>query len=603
MCGINGFFAYRPEAPPADLDELVAIRDAMARRGPDNAGQWVSPDRRIAFGHRRLSIIDLSPAGNGPMTSADGVYTIAFNGEIYNYRELRTDLEAEGVSFRTQSDTEVVLAVYERFGPEGFARLRGMFAFALWDERNQRLVLVRDALGIKPLYLADQGGAIRFASQVKALLHSPAIDRTPDPAGHTGFFLWGHIPEPFTLYRGIRMLPAGSFLVVEAGGVQRTGTIFDLHACLATGAEPGDAASLREILEDTTRAHFVADVPVSLFLSAGRDSTTLLALAAHARTEPIHTVTLAFDEFVGTPRDEAPLAAEVAAKYGAHHRVHRVSIEDFRQDVEAHFDAMDQPSVDGANTYFIAQVAARLGVRVALSGVGADELFGGYSSYLQVPRLARRTRWLKEAAWLGRGVRRAAAPLLPPSVSPKYAGLFEYGPTVEGAFLLRRALFMPWELERVLDPDVVREGLDALQPIDALRTLAQGLPTDHAKIVALEIVAYMRHRLLRDSDWASMAHSLELRTPFVDRVVLERLGPWIAGPCPPTKSEMARCPADPVPPAVLNRPKTGFDVPIRQWLLGLEASDSKERTWRQWARFVYRHQIGDDLLRSRKVAT
>jgi asparagine synthase (glutamine-hydrolysing) len=218
MCGIAAIFAHSPDAPSVERGELVSIRDRMLSRGPDGAGEWISPDQRVGLAHRRLAIIDLSPTGAQPMASSDGRFVITFNGEIYNYRELRHRLEQGGCQFRSQSDTEVLLHLYAEKGADLVNDLRGMYAFAIWDARERGLFLARDPFGIKPLYYADDGRTIRVASQVKALLQSQHIDTAPEPAGHVGFFVWGSVPEPFTLYRGIRALPAGNTMRIDASG-------------------------------------------------------------------------------------------------------------------------------------------------------------------------------------------------------------------------------------------------------------------------------------------------------------------------------------------------------------------------------------------------
>ncbi|HLK13297.1 MAG TPA: asparagine synthase C-terminal domain-containing protein, partial [Fimbriimonadaceae bacterium] len=372
--------------------------------------------------------------------------------------------------------------------------------------------------------------------------------------------------------------------------------IFDLKEALMEPGTEFDREYLHEALADAVDHHFVSDVPVSLFLSAGRDSSTILALAAEGRSDPVHAVTLEFQEYLGTENDESELAAEVARQCHADHLIHRVSGDEFKGDIEALLSAMDQPTIDGANTYFVCKVAHKLGVRVSLSGLGADEMFGGYPSFRQIPKLTRALRWTKAAPGLGRGVRSAASRLGIRRSLPKFPGLLEYGGTIEGAYLLRRGLFMPWELGSILDADMLNTGLEELAILDRLRAITCGLPTDYAKVMALESSVYMRHRLLRDSDWASMAHSLELRVPFVDIELMRRLGPWIASGNPPTKDAMARSPKQQLPEAVLNRPKTGFNVPIAEWALQLEPNAPREHSFRQWARYVYKRQSGGEHL-------
>jgi asparagine synthase (glutamine-hydrolysing) len=380
MCGIAAIFAYDERAPAVEPGELRSIRERMIRRGPDGAGEWLSPDHRIGLAHRRLSIIDLSDAGAQPMADASGRLHIVFNGEIYNYRELRAELEATGVRFRSHSDTEVLLHLFARHGEDMLVRLRGMFAFALWDSLRGKLFLARDPFGIKPLYYADDGRTLRVASQVKALLAGGAIDTAPDPAGHVGFHLWGHVPEPFTFFRGVRQLPAGTSLWVDASGCGRPKTFCDIAQLLAeAGRTPAAAASgtgpLTDAVADSVTHHLIADVPVGVFLSAGLDSTTL-ARSVSAQGADLRTVTLGFEEFRGTPQDEAPWAERVAAQLGARHQTIRVTRSDFTSHFEDLLDQMDQPTTDGVNSYFVSLAARRAGLKVALSGLGADEILG-----------------------------------------------------------------------------------------------------------------------------------------------------------------------------------------------------------------------------------
>jgi len=320
MCGIAGIFAYLAVAPPVERRELGRMNARMASRGPDGSGDWLSRDGQVGLTHRRLAIIDLSERGAQPMHSADGALSITFNGEIYNYRELRAELEARGHSFRTETDTEVLLQLYIDRGPAMVEALRGMFAFGLWDSRSRALLLARDPLGIKPLYYADDGWTMRFASQAKALLAGGAVSRAPDPAGIVGFHLFGSVPEPFTVWRDIRSLPAGSTLIVDVAGPSMPRRYYRVAQSLEqrAAAEPVDAVTasgrMRAAVRDTVRHHLVADVPVAVFLSAGLDSGALLGTMAELGAKNISAVTLSFAEFAGTANDEAPLAREVAAR-------------------------------------------------------------------------------------------------------------------------------------------------------------------------------------------------------------------------------------------------------------------------------------------------
>jgi asparagine synthase (glutamine-hydrolysing) len=593
MCGVVATYAYGPSAPPIDRDEVRAVRDHMAARGPDGQGEWFADDGRVALAHRRLAIIDLSNDGAQPMRSADGSVVISFNGEIYNYRELRSQLERDGAVFRSGSDTEVLLHLYRRDGPAMLEQLRGMFAFALWDTREQALLLARDPFGIKPLYYADDGNTVRAASQVKALLKS-AVDTRPDAAGHAGFWLWGSVPEPWTLYRGIRALPAGNFMWVRGGRCESPRSYCSVSDVLARATHSPAAGSradaieaIRAALQRSVAAHLVADVPVGVFLSSGIDSGMICADVTRAGVRP-EALTLGFSEYAGTMNDEVPLAREIATRLGAVHNTVSLSRTDFEYDRDPLLQAMDQPSVDGVNTWFVAQAAASRGMKVALSGLGGDELFASYPSFHQVPRLARGLRPFAAVPGLGRALRSLSAPMLRQFTSPKFAGLLEYGGSIGGAYLLRRALFMPWELPSLLGDEMARDGWQALQTLPSLQGSAarftRGPGGMRLAVSALEMSWYMRHQLLRDADWAGMAHSLEIRTPFADIALLRELAPWFAAHPDISKKDLADAVAPSLHEAWLKRPKTGFNVPIRQWL---GARSKGSRGLRGWAACVY----------------
>ena len=562
MCGINGILRLSPEAPAIDPAELLRTRDAMARRGPDGLGDYLSPDGRVGLGHRRLAILDPSPAGAQPMASEDGRFHAVLNGEIYNFRALRRELP--GRAWRSESDTEVLLALYAERGAAMLRDLRGMFALAIWDEREKRLLLARDPLGVKPLYYSTAGGRLRFASQVKALEAGGAVPLAVDPAGLAGFLLWGAVPEPWTIRQAIRALPAGCFLEAADG---RMGDPVP-YGPAAAPDDPDPAAALAESVRD----HLVSDVPVAVFLSAGLDSSLLLALARRAARQdepPPLAFTLAFDVFAETPRDEAPLAAATARALGARHVVRRVGRDDFRALFPSAIAAMDQPSIDGLNTFVVARAAHEAGIKVALSGLGGDELLGSYPSFADVPRGARAARWgglVPGAAALWPRVARRAAP-----GRPKLAGLLRYGQTLPGSYFLRRGLFLPEELPAILGRERTEEALAAYDPVaDAAQALA-GL-NGHAgdpwlAVHAMETARYMRNQLLRDADWASMASSLELRVPLADArlaaafaaggfAVARRLG----------KAGVVRQAAPELPDALFRRPKSGFYMPVTEWL-------------------------------------
>lgn len=592
MCGIALIFGYGPETSRVDCNELLRISDAMQRRGPDDAGFWSQEDGGIALAHRRLSIIDPGDNGHQPMATLDGRLRVVFNGEIYNYQALRQELEKKGYRFQSHSDTEVLLHLYAEKGQDMVYDLRGMFAFAIWDENKKGLLLARDPLGIKPLYYANNGNVFRAASQVKALLSGGAVDRQPEPAGYVGFFLWGHVPEPYTLYKGIRALGAGKTLWVDEAGAGVEKPFFSLadefgysKAAIKEYNHEDIQRQLAAALRDSVSHHLVADVPVGIFLSSGLDSATLVALASECQEQKLNTVTLGFQEYQGTEHDEVPLAETIAGHYGTSQHTVWVEKRDFKAELDGLMAAMDQPSIDGVNTYFVSKSAAATGLKVALSGIGGDELFAGYPGFKQIPKMVRGLRLFQGIPAIGKGFRWVSAPVIKHFTSPKYAGVLEYGGSYGGAYLLRRGLFMPWELPEIMDGEMVREGWQELQPLVRLQETTNGVNSDRLKISALELTWYMRNQLLRDADWASMAHGLEIRTPLVDAELLRRLIPLFMSDQPPTKRDMANTPQKALPGNVLNRPKTGFAVPVHEWLR-YEKGAISMRGLRGWARTI-----------------
>lgn len=602
MCGINGIFAYRDDAPPVDADELTRSRDHMIKRGPDGAGLWIDDGRRVGFGHRRLAIIDLSPSGAQPMHSADGRYVMTFNGEIYNYRALRTALEQRGIVFTSQSDSEVILQLYATKGAELVHDLRGMFSIAIWDHEKRELFLARDPFGIKPLYYADDGRTLRFASQVKALVAGGAVSTELEPAGMTGFYLWGSVPEPWTYLRGVMSLPAGCSMLVDQNGPRtprRFHSVPERYLAAERSNAPVSEEEVAAALLESVNLHLVADVPVGCFLSAGIDSGAMLGLMRDAGAS-VSAITLGFAEYAGSRDDETGLAAEVARQYGMAHHARFVTQAEFLDDLPKILDAMDQPSIDGVNSWFVSKAVHEIGLKVAISGTGGDELFGGYPAFRDLPNWTRKLAPLRRFPFAGPLARQALTGMGGFGINPKAAGMLEYGSDYHGAYLLRRGLFMPWELDAVLDRDFAKLGVERLGPHFGSASALDPMPSsDFGKVAALESVLYMRNQLLRDIDWASMAHSLEVRVPLVDPALLDRVTPAHAGrDARPGKGVLARAPSMPLPAAIADRRKTGFSTPVGDWIEGVIAGEkapalvkSPSAPWaRRWAFHVAGHQ-------------
>lgn len=563
MCGIAGL-ASSSCLGDQPVRQMVAH---MRNRGPDAEGLWSSEG--VVLGHRRLAILDLDARANQPMVSADGRYAIVFNGEIYNFHELRRELEGDGVAFRTTSDTEVLLTLFAREGERMLPRLRGMFTFAIWDTQSRELFLARDPYGIKPLYYTRTKDGLIFASQVKALLASGLVSLEREPAGWVGFYLWGSVPEPWTLFRNVFALPAGHWLRVRAGVADAPVCWYDIRphwqgAGCATSAHELQER-VRQAVVDSVRAHLVADVPVSVFLSGGIDSGAIASLASELGAS-VEGITIGFEEFSGQHDDEVPMARAIAAHYGLPHHVRMISRTEFEHDIPHILDAMDQPSIDGVNTWFASKAAAERGYKVVLSGIGGDELFCGYSLFRTIPQQAALGRVFASIPGAKALLRGPCAALAMLRSQPKFAGVPEFWDSLEGLYFLHRCLFLPTELPALLGVDMAREGLARLDGFPPGMTSAQAR-NGAAAVGLLESTHYLRNQLLRDSDWASMGHSLELRTPFVDAKLLETLGPFTSGFAGGTgKAMLAKAPEKPLAESIVNRPKTGFSVPMAKWL-------------------------------------
>lgn len=572
MCGLVALIGTRE-----DIYGVQAIQralDQMQRRGPDAEEIW--QEDGTALGHRRLAIIDLDPRAAQPMHSLCGRYVIVFNGEIYNYQELRQSLQQQGVDFRTNSDTEVLLALFARDGECMLEKLAGMFAFVIWDRMARKGFVARDPYGIKPLYMAKvQGGGVAVASQVKALLAIGCVSREPDPVGQAGYWLLGSVPEPHTWFRDIQHVPAGCAAWIEGGRLVRQWRWHDIgDAWRNAQARAGDVgpaevrAAVSSALRESVRRHLVADVPVGVFLSGGVDSGAMAALMVEQGARGLVGVTIAFDEFIGTQADEAPTAALVARHYGIRHVLRKVTRAEFQADLPRILAAMDQPSIDGINTWYASKAVAELGLKVVVSGLGGDELFQGYSHFRTLPRLLQARRGLR---WLP-GMAAALSALgnlqARRSGNLRWQHLAEWSSGIEGLWWLRRSVHAPEELIDRMGKEMTSIELQHCDVVELLRSLTGLLPQDpHLAIGQIESMTYLRNQLLRDSDWASMDHSVELRTPLVDARLLGTLAPWLPHFVRhPGKALLAHAPQRALPNAILTRPKTGFGIPLQAWL-------------------------------------
>jgi asparagine synthase (glutamine-hydrolysing) len=582
MCGIAGIIGRLDEPNRAALERM---NDAMVHRGPDASGTWVStPDARgwgALLAHRRLSILDLSPAGTQPMVDPVTGHVVVLNGEIYNFHDLRRRLVAEKQEFQSTGDTAVMLRALGLHGPDAVSWLRGMFAFAYWDPKRRRLLLARDPLGIKPLYLArssepDAGWSLAFASELRALLASGLLGAPHlDPQAVASGVWNGFVVGPGTAVKGIDILWPGRLLELDGGGKEvRQEDFWRIpdRAPDPTMDEDGIAA----ILEEGLRLHLASDVPLAVFLSGGVDSSVIANLAQRAAQGPIHTFTLAFEE---QELNEGPIARQIAAAIGTQHHEMVLTEGRFVENLEAALDSLDQPTFDGLNAYYMSHAIRAAGFTVALSGTGGDELFGGYPSYRDLPVLQR---WCQRAVLVPRGLQVAAAALatwplrrfggtLPPQTRwAKLPEMVRHGDDLLALYQMAYALFLPGFQCELLARGFAEALADGLPLAMRQRVIAETRArTPLSAISVMEQRLFLGERLLRDNDVASMASSLEQRVPLVDQVLYESVDrlPEQARYRPlGRKAMLRRIGLRGLDPALFERPKSGFVLPFDRWI-------------------------------------
>jgi asparagine synthase (glutamine-hydrolysing) len=593
MCGIAGIISSSSWTDRYSA-ALRAMQSSLAHRGPDDQGIWTHPTSGAGLTHTRLAILDLSPAGHQPMLSSDERYIITFNGEIYNFRELRSECEAKGLIFRTHTDTEVLLHLYATQGASMVTRLRGMFAFCIWDQQERTAFLARDPLGIKPLFYSNLKGELAFASELRAIRNSGLVSSQLDGEAITLFLETGSVPEPLTLLSDVRCLEAGHSLTWVAGHIESNQ--YWQPQIPETTVNPDAVLLTRNALLDSMQAHFVSDVPVGVFLSGGIDSTALVALARELGQHDLQTFSIGVDD---PSLDESSIARKTAAHFGTQHHEWLITGDIGASNFAAFLEQMDQPSIDGFNTFTVSSFAREHGMKVVLSGLGGDELFGGYPSFQRVPKLARLSRRIHAipgaAPALGALLTRFA-----PQPKWRRLGSFLQKPaTVANAYRTFRGIFSPAEARQLACHYTLSSKPQSSSP-----TTPPGqsrFPTVEDTVSVLELTTYMRNQLLKDSDVMSMAHGLEVRVPFVDRVLLDTLFrlPSSQRIQPGKKLLLQAVPE--VPEWVANQPKRGFMFPYEKWLEAswgdsfLTATKSipfANPTWYQrWAVFMLDHWL------------
>jgi len=593
MCGISGSIGGDRELAATRVARMMA---AMIRRGPDEDG--VLTESGAVLGMRRLSIIDLG-GGRQPVYNEDGTVGVVFNGEIYNFPQLRSSLETAGHRFRTRSDTEVIVHAYEEWGEGCVEHLRGMFAFALWDGRNQssrangnksapRVLLARDRLGIKPLYYALANGTLLFASEVRALLASGAIERRIEPKSVEAYMLYGSVVEPMTMIKDVFSLPPGHAMMISCDAPSTVKPTCYWSVGATRREKPVEASTslesaarmVRPLLEDAVRSHLIADVPLGLFLSSGMDSMALAALASRERGG-LHTFTVVFPE---QEFSEAPAARAIAKRFDTEHRELLVSASDMESRLGEAVEALDQPSMDGVNTFFVSWAARQVGLKVALSGLGGDEVFGGYPTFRLTPRVAR---WQALARSVPGFARIAVAAIIQGSsrhlklprqsdALRKSLAIWKEPSALPHPYFFTRSLFTPEQVTGLLSASAPSRNRDSNNSSPWQAWLAESVSQSaqfegDSAVSCLELRTYMVDTLLRDTDTMSMHHSLEVRVPLLDHPLVEAAIalPDSAKRRPAiSKALLAESLKDLLPADAGRQTKRTFTFPWARWLRG-----------------------------------
>jgi len=572
MCGIVGIVGHRASVSTELLERATR---SLAHRGPDDHGTIVireeSPEPvEIGLGNRRLAILDLSPLGHQPMQDPSTGNWIVYNGEIYNFRDVRRELQQSGASFVSDSDTEVLLKAYFAWGEQCLLKFRGMFAFAIWDAGQHRLFIARDPMGIKPLYYAQSGGYFIFASEVRTLLGTGFVPSHLSQPGLTNYLTFGSAYDPITLIDGISALPAGEYLTWKRGEVSRSSywNLVGENRSIADNTEDraAAAANLRPMLEDAVRQQLVSDVPVGIFLSGGIDSSALVSIVKRGGVTP-STFSIVFRE---AEFSEAEHSRAVARQFQTDHHEITVSQSDVLAAIPGAFAAMDSPTMDGINTFFISRETRAAGIKVVLSGLGGDEVFAGYSSFRAVPRMERARSALEYIPRpLRTSIAYAATALVSSSDQSRKLNSFvcDNGHLIHPYFL-SRMLFTRSQVDSLLaSSDSVSSAIAAAEQRALLKHSSRLDPVN--RVSYLESRCYMLNTLLRDADFMSMSQGLELRVPLIDHqlasAVLTLPGSWKLNGSTPKKL-LVEALNGTLPDQIVHRPKRGFTLPFERWM-------------------------------------
>ncbi len=598
MCAICGIKLISDRFSSEDAALLCKkMADTMPHRGPDADGFFLDPRQRVFLGHRRLSIIDLSPAGKQPLFNEDHTIAAMVNGEIYNYQEIRSQLVGRGHSFSSHCDVEVLTHLFEEKGATAWTNLRGMYAAAVYEMKSGVLHLARDPLGIKPLYLFESPDLIAFASEIRALTVLQSFTNDLDMGGIMDFLLLGSIPSPRTHFRNVYSLLPGETIQIHGNEIRHHGNSPVPGWCQeAAESKPKNIALLKDCIRESVAKHLMSDVPIGLFLSGGMDSGVLTGLATETSRLPVHTVSVTIP---GHSLDESAYAQQTAKAFGTIHTEICLDQNSFEKDLPSFFDHLDLPSIDGLNTFIVSKAARKAGLTVALTGVGGDELFGGYSTFNFIPRFERTHQLARMGGRFGRNTAAIFLKLIRnDSGAARVAEALRFPRAdVRMAYLACRGLFFGKFLEKLVVPELqsqAHEAQDRFMEETAWATQKK-LPSPLA-IGGLEFTRYMCNQLLRDTDVMSMAHSLEVRTPLVDieasKCALQFLAHPFEGDGYP-KWLLRQTLLHPLPDSVVKRPKQGFIFPWQEWLQGVVLKD--------FDRMFTEPKLWNDILRIESV--
>jgi len=570
VCGINGLYGLKESVLNAE-QIITRMNNSLKHRGPDDGGVFISDN--IALGHRRLSIIDLSAAGHQPMYSFDKRYTIVYNGELYNFKELKFELQrivsgsgSQAYLFQTNTDTEVILAAYARWGADCLNKFNGMYAFAIWDNEKKELFIARDRLGIKPLYYFFTDGIFAFSSEIRALLSSDLIPKKLDQNSLVDYLRYQTVHAPNTIIKGVKMLMPGSYITISNGNVKEK-KYWQIDSLSKEQAIKKDykeiCKDVNDLLTKAVQRRLIADVPFGAFLSGGIDSSAVVGLMSKVSSEKIKTFSITFDE---SEYSEAKYAQLIAKKFNTDHHEIKLTPTDFLNELPNSLKAMDHPSGDGPNTYIVSKATKNAGITMALSGLGGDELFAGYAIFKRSLELNKK-KWLNVLPTI---IRKSGGTLLKkakPSIeSNKVAELLSLSSlNFNNTYPLSRQVLLDEQIKSILKQDIlplnsVHEIISSFNKIDDLHQISQ--------VSCAEVSSYMQNVLLRDTDQMSMAHALEVRVPFLDYTLVEyvlNLSDQYKYPVTPKKLLIDSL-GELLPDEIVNRPKMGFVLPWNNWM-------------------------------------